>query len=99
MSSNSTTSYDLSTQILWRQLGEEGVILHSDSSVYFRTNRVGSLIFSAIAEDKAITSTKLAEIIDLIVAEYDAPKETVAADAHSFVSSLEESNIIARVLQ
>ena len=70
------------------QMGDETVLLHLESGIYFGMDPVGSQIWEQIRAGKAAN-----EICAAIAQEYDVPLKTVEEDARVFLSHLLENGI------
>ncbi len=70
------------------QMGDETVLLHLESGIYFGMDAVGSQIWEQIRAGKTAT-----EICAAIAQEYDVPLKTVEEDARVFISNLLENGI------
>jgi hypothetical protein len=75
-----------------RALGEETVLLDLDSGRYFDLDATGSRIWTLLAPGAALTS-----VLDALEAEYDAPRERLAADLVEIVATLERQGLVARL--
>lgn len=73
----------VSDDVLFREVDCEAVILELGSGRYFGLDEVGQRIWSML-----IRRRSLAEIVDALVAEYDAPAERIRADVAEFIDRL-----------
>jgi len=65
------------------------VILDIDKGEIYSANVVAARIWSLLMDGKSEQ-----EAIDAVAAEFDAPRDTVARDAHSFIESLVQKSLI-----
>ena len=77
--STSTVSLDdtptIGEDVVFRELEGEIVILNLDKGEYFGVDDIGTRVWTLVAEGRS-----LRQIADVMVSEYDVPRETVAAD-------------------
>ncbi len=77
-------TYTLSKQYVWKEIGDQVVILHFESGRYFSLNASGSIIWKAVLENLPHD-----KIIARLRAEFDVDTETAEKDTlqmiHSFV--------------
>jgi hypothetical protein len=66
------------------------VLLAVDSGTYYELNEVGSTVWAACDGTRTV-----AEIVALVVEEYDAPPETVEADVRALVDDLAREHLLA----
>lgn len=79
-----------SDEIVWRNLEGELVLLNPNSGKYYGMNAVGCSFWEQIDGKKT-----LAEIVDLLLAEYDVKREIIEKDIEELASVLEEKEIIS----
>lgn len=88
------------TDILARQLlpsehamesrvGEETVILQMERGTYYGLDRLGTRIWGLLKDGMAPSA-----IGDVLIREYDAPREVVEADMRRFLSDLYANGIV-----
>ena len=70
-------------------MGEELVILHLESGTYFGLDPVGARIWELIGEDKT-----LAEIYEVLLKEYDVPREDIERDTINLLEDLLAQDLI-----
>jgi len=65
----------IGADVVFRELEGEIVILNLEKGEYFGVDDVGTRVWTLLAEGRS-----LREVADIMVSEYDVPRETVAAD-------------------
>lgn len=71
-------------------LNEETVLLNLETGVYFGLDQIGTIIWSALAEQ--IDDRSL--IVDRIVEAFDVDRQQVEGDVDAFLSSLRDNHLI-----
>jgi hypothetical protein len=87
---NPDTRLTIPPQVISRLVGEETVLLDLESGTYFGLDGVGKRIWDAVGEGLA-----LAEIVDIIVAEYAVDEATARTDIEEFVRILVKRGLLA----
>jgi hypothetical protein len=77
------------TQVMARQVGEEIVILDLASGTYFGLDPVGARIWQLLSEGRV-----LAEVCELMLAEYDVSRDEIERDLSELLDSLVEKGLI-----
>jgi hypothetical protein len=77
-------------EVLARQVGEETVMLDLAQGAYFGLDPVGARMWQLLAEGKT-----LAEVCDVVAAEYEAPRDTIERDLLALVEDLAAQGLIA----
>jgi len=77
-------------QVMARQVGDETVILDLASGTYFGLDAVGARIWQLMGEGKT-----LAEICEVMLAEYDVESQRLEADVLSLAVELLERGLVA----
>ena len=77
------------TEVMARTVGEETVLLDLASGTYFGLDPVGARIWQLMGEDKT-----LAEICEVMLAEYDTTRETLEHDALDLAKNLADQGLI-----
>jgi hypothetical protein len=78
------------SDVIFRALGTEAVVLNLESGTYFGLNSVGTRIWLLLEQhDLGGTCERLA-------AEYDAPRERIESDVLALVDSLEDKGLVER---
>jgi hypothetical protein len=75
--------------VVFRDLDGEAVILDLESGTYFGLNEVGTRLWQLAGEGRSET-----EIVDTLVAEYDADRETIVRDATKLLEELRRRRLI-----
>jgi len=78
------------TDLTWREVDQQVVVLDLRASTFLELNRTGSLLWNALAEE-AVTARDLAQ---LLVGRYGITAEQADADVAAFVVALEESKLL-----
>ena len=84
-----TDKITIAPQAVARKVGEELVILHLNSGTYFGLDPVGARIWELIGEDKT-----LAEICEVLLKEYDVPREDLERDTINLLEDLLAQDLI-----
>lgn len=74
--------YKLTSEYVWKEIGQQVVVLHFDSGAYWTLNDTGSLIWKSIVAGKAVD-----EITDRVATEYDISRDAAQADVQSFLQN------------
>ena len=69
--------------VLFRQLGDEAVLLDLDTQRYFGLDEVGSRLWELLTEDDRLASAR-----DAILQEFDTDAETLDRDLEAFLGQL-----------
>ena len=69
--------------VLFRQLGDEAVLLDLDTQRYFGLDEVGSRLWELLAEDSRLVSARAT-----ILQEFDTDAETLDRDLEAFLGQL-----------
>ena len=77
------------TALDWVDSGPETVILDESSENYFATNPAGSVLWRALE-----TGSTIAEMADLLVAEFGIGEDQARQDTAAFVDQLKELDMI-----
>jgi len=78
-----------SKEIIWRNLEGEAVLLNPQTGKYFGINEVGCSFWEKVDGKKSI-----ADIIDLLLNEYDVERKTLENDINELVAAMEKQNIV-----
>jgi hypothetical protein len=82
-------AYSLSKQYLWKEIGDQVVILHYDSGRYFSLNASGSVIWKA-----ALENLSQEQIVHRLCDEFDVDRETARQDIEETVRSFIERDFL-----
>ena len=69
--------------VLFRQLGDEAVLLDLDTQRYFGLDEVGSRLWELLAEDARLSAAR-----EVILQEFDTDAETLDRDLEAFLGQL-----------
>jgi hypothetical protein len=72
-----------------RQVGDETVLLDLASGNYYGLDPVGARIWQLLGEGKT-----LAQVCDVLVAEYEVPRATLESDVEQLVGQLGEKGLL-----
>lgn len=78
------------SDIIWRTVGGEVVLLNPQSGQYFGLNAVGSSLWEKM-DDKL----SLADLTDLLLLEYDVERDVLDADIRQLVAALEANGLLS----
>jgi hypothetical protein len=76
-------------RVVAREVDAETVLLDLASGRYFDLDDTGSWVWRRLA-----AGARLGEVVDELAAEYDAPRERLAADVVAFVAELERERLV-----
>lgn len=77
------------TNLSWREIGEEIVVLDLDGSEYFSVRGAGRVLWRLLAE-----GSTLSDLAGVLTARYNIDAETAARDAEAFVASLRGKHLV-----
>jgi hypothetical protein len=83
--------FQVSDDVVAREVAGEMVLLDLASGLYFGLNPVGSRIWARLSQG----ACSLAELCDLIEAEFDAPRAVIEQDIVALARQLAEKKLIA----
>ena len=84
-------AYTLSKQYLWKEIGDQVVILHFESGRYFSLNTSGSVIWKA-----ALENLPQEQMVQRLCDEFDVDRDTARQDIEETVSSFIDRNFLIR---
>lgn len=79
----------VNADVLCQDLDGEAVLLNLKTGVYFGLDPVGTRVWQLLA-----SHTVLAEILDVMAAEYDVPKERCAEDLIALVNDMQKQELV-----
>lgn len=79
----------LRSQVRFRAIDEEGVIVHTERGVVIVINALGLRTLELIREQGSRRA-----VIARLAAEYDAPDTTIAADVDAFLDQMREQQLL-----
>jgi hypothetical protein len=77
------------SEVMARQVGDETVLLDLASGNYYGLDPVGARIWQLLGEGKT-----LAQVCDVLVAEYEVPRATLESDVEQLVGQLGEKGLL-----
>lgn len=80
-----------SDDVVAREVGGEMVLLDLASGTYFGLGAVGSRVWEQLSQGEA----SLAQLADLIEAEFDAPREVIEQDLAELIGQLVDKQLAA----
>jgi len=80
---------EISEDVLFQEVGGETVLLDLESEQYFGLDAVGTRIWQLLGEGAGAET-----VVEILVAEYDVERETLAADVSSLLDQLAEAGLI-----
>lgn len=87
---NLSNKITIAPQAIARKVGEEIVILHLESGTYFGLDPVGARVWELMAVEKT-----LAEVCEVMLEEYDVPREAIERDTLKLVEDLLAKELIS----
>jgi Coenzyme PQQ synthesis protein D (PqqD) len=90
-SSTWLSSYDIGTGVVSRLIGDETVLVHLGSEMYYGLNRTGSVVWAELEK-----RTPIPDIIKVIVDRFDVSTERAAADVRALLGELERLGLARR---
>jgi hypothetical protein len=80
--------------LLFKDLGSEGILLDPNNSAYFRLNEIGARVFEYVMNSNDGTfSDKIAKLIDEAAVTYQIPADRVKSDIEMFLRRLQREKI------
>lgn len=77
------------SDVTWREIDGELVILDLASSTYLTTNRTGTVLMELLVEQRTID-----ELVDRLVASFDVSHDVAATDTHGFLQALADHGLL-----
>ncbi len=71
-------------------LGEETVLLNSESGVYFSLNEVGGFIWERLSEE----ARTYEDLVDSVMAEYDTDEAACRKDIQDILEEMEKEKLV-----
>jgi hypothetical protein len=84
-------SYQAGSDILFRQVEDEAVLLHVPSGTYYGLSTTGILLWEAMQNKQPLTS-----VADAIVAEYEVDKSQVLEDLQMLLQNLLDNGLVVK---
>ena len=85
-------SVNISTSVLFQNMGDEYVLLNMETESYFGLDEVAARFWQLFSEGSAISSA-----VDQILSEYDIDRETVEKDLNLLLEKLESNQLLTIV--
>jgi hypothetical protein len=76
--------------VLFRQVENEGILMHIPSGTYYSLNETSILFWEAIVQQQA-----LEPIVDKIMDEYDVDRNQLLTDLQAFIKDLSDFGLIS----
>ena len=89
-----TQKYTVAEGILFRQVENEGILLHIASGTYYSLSETSILFWQAIAESKPLTP-----VIEQILNKYEVDRDRVLQDLQTFLQDLSACGIITPITE
>ena len=89
---NLSDKVSIPTQVMARTVGDETVILDLTSGTYYGLDPVGARIWQLFADGQT-----LAQVRDIMLAEYDVSVDDLERDLNRLLSELSDKNLISLV--
>ena len=80
---------NISNNVLFQNLGEEYVLLNTETELYFGLDSVAAMFWQLFADGLNIPAA-----VDRFMAEYDIDKETLERDLNSLLKTLENYQLL-----
>ena len=77
------------SEVAWRDLDGEAVILDLKTDTYFSLDKIGTKIWN-----KMIKKSEVKDLVSLITSSYDVPAKEAEKDVRELISSLEKTGLI-----
>ena len=90
----SDQKYTVAEDILFRQVENEGILLHIVSGTYYSLSETSILFWQALAESKS-----LIPVVERVIDEYEVDRDRVIQELESFLQDLSTYGIIATVAE
>lgn len=78
-----------STEVSFRMIGDETIVLHLTGSRYYSITGIGSRIFQLLTEERTLD-----ELVAAIVDEYDVSAATARQDIETFLGKLRDARLL-----
>lgn len=78
------------SDIVWRSVEQQVVILHRGEWQYLTVNETGTLLWSRL-----VAGATRAELVSVLLSEYDVDERRAAADVDAFLGLLAERGLLA----
>lgn len=82
--------YRLNEDYLWKEIGQQVVILHFQSGVYWTLNETASVIWKQLIE----TNMSEQDSVQAMTQLFDIDEKTAAQDIHDFIAQCLEKKVL-----
>ena len=86
--------YKVAEDVLFRQVENEGILLHVSSGTYYSLSETSIMFWQALSDAKS-----LMPVVELITNEYEVKRDRVLEDLQSFLQDLSARGIITPVAE
>jgi len=76
-------------EVVWRTLGDDCILLHLDSGIYYTLNEEGRMVWEALDG-----KNNLAEIRSKMMEQYDVDAETIQKDIMEIIEDLIKEDLV-----
>jgi hypothetical protein len=83
------TTYRARTEVRFRTVGAEGVVVRQDTAEVIAVNDVGASILALLRTEQSV-----GEIVDALLLEYEIDRDTLRRDVETFLTQLEEAGVV-----
>ncbi len=83
--------WQISSDAVANQVGDETVILHLGNGTYFGLDTIGTSLWDGLKAGKTPS-----EVCDQITKEYDVDRATVEADMREFLAELAKNDLVTK---
>ena len=81
--------YAVASDILFRRIDDEGILLHISSGTYYNLNETSIMFWEALANSNPLTP-----VVEQVIDEYEVERECVLQDLQNFLQELSQNQII-----
>ena len=82
-------AYELGREYVWKEIGDQVVILHLDSGRYYTLNPTGSLVWKCIMEGSSTN-----QVVERICSRFEVDEESCRSDAEGMIRGFAEKGMI-----
>lgn len=90
----SRKQYQVAEDILFRQVENEGILLHISSGTYYSLSETSILFWRALSDSQPLTP-----VVEQITNEYEVDRDRVLEDLTSFLEDLSNCGIISPITE
>jgi len=83
--------FAISSSVVAAELGEESVLLDTETGQYFGLDQTGSAVWRLLA-----VGASDQEIVERLLAEYDVEPDALRQDVEAFLSALQSNRVLRR---